>query len=133
MLVLPTEVRLIPTPLQINGVLGGRLALVGCGSAPFSKNIADFLKVALLADIVEGYGMTENCGCCTTCWPNDPTSGGTIGAVQATAEIKLIDVPELGYRATDKPFPRGELLMRGAQRFSGYFKGTHIRGHSFSS
>ncbi|KAI0700036.1 long-chain-fatty-acid-CoA ligase [Cerioporus squamosus] len=107
---------------KVNAVLGGRLTLVACGSAPFSKNIAEFLKVALLADIIEGYGMTENCGCCTTCWPNDPTSGGTIGGPQAIAEVKLIDVPELGYRSTDKPFPRGELLMRGAQRFSGYFK-----------
>ncbi|KAI0755282.1 long-chain-fatty-acid-CoA ligase [Daedaleopsis nitida] len=107
---------------KINGVLGGRLTTIGCGSAPFSKNIADFLKIGLLADIAEGYGMTENMGCCTTCWPKDPTSSGTVGGPVATAEIKLIDVPELGYRSTDKPFPRGELCMRGEQRFQGYYK-----------
>ena len=100
--------------------------MVGCGSAPFSKNIADFLKIGLLADVREGYGMTENGGCCTTCWPNDPSSGGTVGGPLPSAEIKLVDVPELGYRVTDRPFPRGELLMRGGQRFVGYYKGTFV-------
>ncbi|KAI0647728.1 acetyl-CoA synthetase-like protein [Trametes meyenii] len=107
---------------KINAVLGGRIQMVACGSAPFSANIAEFLKIALLADICEGYGMTENAGCCTSSWPNDPTSGGAVGPPVAAAEVKLVDVPELGYRATDKPFPRGELCMRGAQRFAGYYK-----------
>ncbi|KAI0712575.1 acetyl-CoA synthetase-like protein [Earliella scabrosa] len=107
---------------KINGVLGGRLEMIGCGSAPFSQNIAEFLKIGLLADIAEGYGMTENSGCCTTVWPSDPSSGGTVGAPTSITEIKLVDVPELGYRSTDKPFPRGELCMRGAQRFIGYYK-----------
>ena len=96
--------------------------MVGCGSAPFSQNIAEFLKIGLLADIREGYGMTENAGCCTACWPDDPSAGGTVGGPVPSAEIKLVDVPELGYRSTDKPFPRGELLMRGGQRFLGYYK-----------
>ncbi|KAI8978835.1 acetyl-CoA synthetase-like protein [Trametes punicea] len=107
---------------KVNAVLGGRLQMIAVGSAPFSANVAEFLKVALLADVCEGYGMTENAGCCTGCWPNDPTSGGAVGAPAASTEIKLVDVPELGYRATDKPFPRGELCMRGAQRFCGYYK-----------
>ena len=98
--------------LQISGVLGGRVKVVACGSAPLSANIAEFLKVALLADFCEGYGMTENSGCCTTSWPHDPTSGGAVGSPVASAEVKLVDVPELGYRATDQPFPRGELCMR---------------------
>ncbi|KAI0357386.1 acetyl-CoA synthetase-like protein [Trametes cingulata] len=107
---------------KINAVLGGRIMMIACGSAPFSANIAEFLKIALLADLCEGYGMTENAGCCTTGWPHDPTSGGAVGAPVPSAEIKLVDVPELGYRATDKPFPRGELCMRGPQRFNGYYK-----------
>lgn len=107
---------------QISNVLGGRLVMVGCGSAPFSKNIANFLKIGLLADIREGYGMTENAACCTTCWPNDPSAGGTVGGPVPSAEVKLVDVPSLGYRVTDQPFPRGELLMRGGARFLGYYK-----------
>ncbi|KAI0771152.1 acetyl-CoA synthetase-like protein [Trametes elegans] len=107
---------------KLHAVLGGRVTMIACGSAPFSANIAEFLKIALLADVSEGYGMTENSGCCTSSWPHDPSSGGAVGAPVPAAEIKLVDVPALGYRATDRPFPRGELCMRGAQRFSGYYK-----------
>ncbi|KAI0826724.1 acetyl-CoA synthetase-like protein [Trametes gibbosa] len=107
---------------KIHAVLGGRIMVIACGSAPFSANIAEFLKVALLTDVCEGYGMTENAGCCTSCWPSDPTACGVVGAPHASSEMKLIDVPELGYYAADEPFPRGELCMRGGQRFIGYYK-----------
>ncbi|OSD07565.1 acetyl-CoA synthetase-like protein [Trametes coccinea BRFM310] len=107
---------------KVNAVLGGRLKVVGSGSAPLSADTVEFLKVALLADVCEGYGMTENAGICTICWVYDPSSAGTVGGLMPAAEVKLVDVPELGYRATDKPFPRGEVLMRGASRFVGYYK-----------
>ena len=97
---------------------------IASGSAPLGARVAEFLKVCTLADMVDGYGMTENGGCCVTVWARDPTSGGTVGAPVPIVEIKLVDVPELGYRVTDKPFPRGEFLMRGDGRFVGYYKGA---------
>lgn len=37
-------------------------------------------------------------------------------------EWKLADVPELGYFTTDKPFPRGELLIKTNTMIDGYYK-----------
>ena len=42
-------------------------------------------------------------------------------------EWKLVDVPELGYFTTDKPFPRGELLLKTKTMISGYYKHQDVR------
>lgn len=70
------------------------------------------------------YGMTENCGSFVRTWTYDPTSSGTVGSPLVNCELKLIDVPSMGYTAEDKPYPRGEICMRGEQRFSCYYKGA---------
>ena len=90
-------------------------------SAELTHQIASMLPNA---DIAQGYGMTENAACCTAAWETDPGSGGSAGMLLPVVEMKLVDLPELGYHASDKPFPRGELLMRGASRFVGYYKGA---------
>lgn len=67
--------------------------------------------------------MTENCGASTRVWPGDPTSSGTVGPPQPCNEVKLVDVPHMGYTANDKPHPRGEICTRGDNCFSVYYKG----------
>jgi len=84
--------------------------------------VLDFLKIAFSCNVVEGYGMTENCAICTVTWPGDPTSSGTIGAPQQPLEIKLIDVPSMNYTSLDKPNPRGEVCVRGPVCFSRYYR-----------
>lgn len=66
--------------------------------------------------------MTENCAVITRTWPGDPSSSGTVGGPQPCAEVKLVDVPAMGYTAEDKPNPRGEICVRGGQCFKGYYK-----------
>ncbi|KAG9093401.1 hypothetical protein FS749_014450 [Ceratobasidium sp. UAMH 11750] len=107
---------------KVQAVLGGNITMLTCGSAPIGRDAMDFLRVAFACEIVEGYGMTENCGTCTRVFSDDPTSTTTVGAPQPINEIKLVDVPEMGYRSTDKPFARGEICVRGMNCFTEYYK-----------
>jgi long-chain acyl-CoA synthetase len=67
--------------------------------------------------------MTENCATCTRTWPGDPSSSGTVGPPHPANDIKLVDVPAMGYSSEDKPNPRGEICGRGANVFQQYYKG----------
>jgi len=107
---------------KVRAVLGGNLIIVTCGSAPISPEVMDFLKIALCCEVTEGYGMTENCGTCCRCWPGDPASSGFVGSPQPFNEIKLLDVPAMGYSTDDRPNRRGELCVRGWNCFSTYYK-----------
>jgi len=107
---------------KIQAVIGGNAKLITCGSAPISVDAMDFLKVAFSCEVVEGYGMTENCATCTRVWPRDPTSSGTVGAPQPCNELKLVDVPHMNYTSTDKPNARGEICVRGENCFATYYK-----------
>lgn len=67
--------------------------------------------------------MTETCATTTRAVQDDPTAGGTVGPITAASEMKLLDVPQMGYTSEDKPHPRGELLLRGEGVFTYYYKG----------
>ena len=107
---------------KVRTVIGGRVELLSSGSAPLNPEVMDFLSVTLACNLIQGYGMTENCGTCTRPFPGDPTAAGTIGWPQPVNEMKLVDVPSMGYSVLDRPYPRGEICMRGANCFSGYYK-----------
>lgn len=83
----------------------------------------DFLKVALYCDVLEGYGLTETAATTTRAFPGDKGSSGYIGPPGPVNEVKLIDVPEMGYTSQDQPLRRGEICIRGANVFTEYYKG----------
>jgi len=49
-------------------------------------------------------------------------SSGNCGAVSANSECCLEDVPDMEYLSSDKPYPRGELLVRSSSLFREYYR-----------
>ncbi|TMW67678.1 hypothetical protein Poli38472_011298 [Pythium oligandrum] len=106
---------------RLRQVLGGRVNSIFSGSAPLDPEVKDFYKIVFGCDVYEGYGLSETAAGLTVPSPDIP-SGPHVGFPLANTEVRLEDVPEMGYKSSDKPRPRGEILCRGATMFSGYYK-----------
>ena len=100
--------------------LGGRVRLMITGASPLAADIMEFLRVCF-ATTVEGYGMTETAMAISITSPDDPTTGH-VGYPLKCSEIKLEDIPEMRYHNSDKPYPRGEICVRGPSVFHSYYK-----------
>ncbi|EXG81145.1 carboxylic acid reductase [Cryptosporangium arvum] len=92
-------------------VLGGRVLWAVCGSAPLSAQLAALVSSVLGTKLSDGYASTE--------------AGAVLfdGRVmrEHVLDYRLEDVPDLHYFGTDRPHPRGELLIRSATLFPGYY------------
>ena len=91
------------------------------GSAPLDPTLHRFFRAAFGTRVVQGYGLTETYAQ-GLCQLEGDLSVGNCGALAPTMEICLLDVPDMEYFSTDKPQPRGELLIRGNTLFSGYYR-----------
>ena len=93
-------------------LLGGRYVIAMTGSAPLSTEMKTFAEAFLDMHLIDGYGSTE--------------AGAVFvdGQVQRPPVIdyRLLDVPDLGYFRTDRPYPRGELIVKSDTLFPGYYK-----------
>jgi fatty acid CoA ligase FadD9 len=108
---------------QRQHLLGGRFVTAMTGSAPISPELRAFVESLLDLHLVEGYGSTE------------------LGVVFVDGQVrrppvvgyKLIDVPNLGYFHTDRPHPRGELLVKSDDEFPGYYKRADVTTEVFDA
>ena len=110
---------------KFKAFLGGRIRQLITGSAPISKDILNFLKIAFCCPINEGYGQTECAAPASLTWTQDPTCGH-VGAPYPACDFKLFDVPDMHYTSEDKDehgnsVPRGEICYKGPNCFKGYF------------
>ncbi|HMP56389.1 MAG TPA: AMP-binding protein, partial [Novosphingobium sp.] len=106
-------------------LLGGRLLSVGCGSALLSPEVHAFMLAMLNVHMAIGYSSTE-------------MATATVmvdGRIQRPPVIdyRLEDVPELGYFTTDKPYPRGEFLVKIPKFMAGYYKRPDLTAEKFTA
>jgi long-chain acyl-CoA synthetase len=106
---------------KVKMVLGGRVRCLFSGASPISPDVLDFLRICFGGFVSEGYGMTESSCVIAGSQEGDNTSGH-VGPPNPACEVKLVDVPEMEYSSDDKPYPRGEICVRGPLVFKGYFK-----------
>ncbi|MFJ4650076.1 thioester reductase domain-containing protein [Nocardia sp. NPDC088792] len=105
-------------------LLGGRVVSAMVGSALTTPLLEKFMKALLGFEMMNGYGSTE------------AGSGLLINGYVMHHKIKayrLVDVPELGYYTTDRPYPRGELQIKCRTVISGYLGRPELDDEIFTS
>ncbi|CAN5142547.1 thioester reductase domain-containing protein [soil metagenome] len=117
------EVELGVMAEQRMSLIGGRHFSAMTGSAPISPELRAWVEEFLDIHLINGYGSTED------------------GVVLVDDQIrrppvldyKLVDVPELGYFATDRPHPRGELWVKSTDVIPGYYKRPEVTAELFDT
>ncbi|KAJ4730250.1 Long chain acyl-CoA synthetase [Melia azedarach] len=105
---------------RVRAVLGGQIRFMLCGGAPLSGDSQRFINICMGAPIGQGYGLTETCaGAAFSEW--DDSSVGRVGPPLPCCYIKLVSWEDGGYLTSDKPMPRGEVVVGGFSVTAGYF------------
>ncbi|UMB69747.1 carboxylic acid reductase [Mycobacterium paraterrae] len=104
-------------------VLGGRVLLGMVTTAPLSSQMREFIRATLDAPVIDAYGLTEI----------GVVSRDGVIARPPVLDYRLTDVSELGYFTTDRPHPRGELLIKSATAMPGYFKRPDVTADAFDA
>lgn len=110
---------------KVKARLGGRLRLLISGGAPLSNEIEEFMRVTTCAYFIQGYGLTETLGPSTVCYIDDMALVGSAGVPATYTEIRLEEVPEMGYDPLAVP-SRGEICIHGKSLFAGYYKSPEL-------
>ncbi|RWR76414.1 long chain aycl-CoA synthetase 1 [Cinnamomum micranthum f. kanehirae] len=110
---------------KVKARLGGRIRLMVSGGAPLSTEVEEFMRVTGCAFFTQGYGLTETCGLSAVGLPDQISLVGTVGPPSVYSEIRLQEVPEMGYSPFAEP-PCGEICVRGKTVFSGYHKNPEL-------
>ncbi|KAI8815019.1 hypothetical protein BJ742DRAFT_782010 [Cladochytrium replicatum] len=116
---------------NVRARLGGRVKVMMSGAAPISADVVDFLRICFSTEFHEGYGQTETCAAISITDRHDLQSGH-VGVPLPCLQVKLIDVPAMDYTSKDKPFPRGEIALKGTNVFPGYYNSPEKTAEAFT-
>lgn len=116
---------------KIKEATGGRMRLCMSGGGPIAKDTQKFISMAI-CPMISGYGLTETSAMGTLGNPLEWTVD-SIGAMPSSIEIKLVDVPDIGYHVTHKPNPQGEVWIRGTTVMEGYYENEKETGEAMTA
>jgi fatty acid CoA ligase FadD9 len=102
-------------------LVGGRYVSAMTSSAPISAELKAWVESFLDLSLVESYGSTED---------GAVLVDGRVHRPPVT-DYKLADVGDLGYFHTDRPHPRGELLVKSEELFAGYYRRPEVTAVAF--
>lgn len=91
------------------------------GLAPIAPLTVKFMKAALNIGFSQGYGLTELFAGFSFSSPFE-LNPGSCGSPGVCSEIRVKELPAMGYTLDDPRGPSGELEIRGPQIFSHYYK-----------
>jgi len=115
---------------KIRKLMGGKVRLIAVGGAPLPQDTHNFIRMTLGAPVLQGYGLTETCAMACLMDLMD-LSVGRVGAPVMACNIKLVNWDEGNYRHTDKPNPRGEIVVGGDTVAVGYYKNEEKTAEDF--
>ena len=115
---------------KIKPILGGELQTLVVGAAPLSAATHNFIASCFDSTLLQGYGLTETTASATCMDPNEIATE-RVGPPLPGIKIKLIDWEEGGYRCSDKPNPRGEVVVGGDNVTAGYYKNSELTRESY--
>ncbi|EED15120.1 AMP-binding enzyme, putative [Talaromyces stipitatus ATCC 10500] len=108
-----------------------RVKTMASGSAPLDASIHNFMRAVTGASFVQGYGLTESYAMAIVQNIED-RSTNNCGAISPGLEACLVSIPDMEYSVDDKPYPRGELLLRGNHMFREYLKNPEETASAFT-
>lgn len=105
---------------KLKEATGGKLRICLNGGGPVSKDTQRFISLSI-CPMINGYGLTETTAMGALMDPMKWTDSA-MGDIPGSIEIKLVDYPEAGYFAKNKPQPQGEIWIRGPSVMEAYYK-----------
>jgi len=106
---------------SVRQLLGGRVRLLMSGGAPLSAETHNYIRTCMGCPLLQGYGLTET-SACASLMQIDELSTGRVGPPAPEINIRLQNWEEGSYRVTDKPYPRGEVIIGGGNVAAEYYK-----------
>ncbi|RKF75469.1 Long-chain-fatty-acid--CoA ligase 1 [Golovinomyces cichoracearum] len=105
---------------KVRDATGGNLRMCLNGGGPVAKDTQRFISMTI-TPMLNGYGLTETTAMGALTDPKEWTDE-SLGGLTGSVEVKLVDYPEAGYFAKNKPNPQGEIWIRGPSIMEGYYE-----------